>query len=313
MSDENTPAFRTTMRGYEPEAVDKYIAQLAGAVSTARREAAELGRRVEDLAASGKQRRQEPMPMATPTYAELGERITQMLTLAEEEANSIREKASSETEQKLSDIEASNAKARADADRYASETRSSADREAARIVEDARRNADQLLDEADREATARRREAEALYEDQRAKAAKAASDFEQTLAERRENAEKVFQEQSQRSDQELAAAQDRVANIRAESEHQMSEATRKVARLTAESEAKAEQIVADAISRADRIRAESEREVAAATQRRDAINAQLTNVRQMLATLSGTSASVGIPEPVGAGKDESGSDEGEDF
>ena len=37
MSDDNTPAFRTTMRGYEPEAVDKYIAQLAGAVGTARR------------------------------------------------------------------------------------------------------------------------------------------------------------------------------------------------------------------------------------------------------------------------------------
>jgi len=43
------------------------------------------------------------------------------------------------------------------------------------------------------------------------------------------------------------------------------------------------------MERADRIRSESDRELAAATQRRDAINAQLTNVRQMLATLSGTS------------------------
>jgi hypothetical protein len=45
------------------------------------------------------------------------------------------------------------------------------------------------------------------------------------------------------------------------------------------------------MERADRIRAESDRELAAATQRRDAINAQLTNVRQMLATLSGTAGS----------------------
>ena len=45
--------------------------------------------------------------------------------------------------------------------------------------------------------------------------------------------------------------------------------------------------MADAKARADRIRAESERELAAATQRRDSINAQLTNVRQMLSTLSG--------------------------
>ena len=53
--------------------------------------------------------------------------------------------------------------------------------------------------------------------------------------------------------------------------------------LIAEAEQKAEQIVAEAMARADRIRAESERELAAATQRRDSINAQLTNVRQMLA------------------------------
>ena len=39
---------------------------------------------------------------------------------------------------------------------------------------------------------------------------------------------------------------------------------------------------------ADRVRAESERELAAAAQRRDSINAQLANVRQMLATLTGT-------------------------
>ncbi len=61
MSDDNTPAFRTTMRGYEPEAVDKYIAQLAGAVSTARREAADLARRVEDLA---KRQQHAPPPSA---------------------------------------------------------------------------------------------------------------------------------------------------------------------------------------------------------------------------------------------------------
>ena len=39
--------------------------------------------------------------------------------------------------------------------------------------------------------------------------------------------------------------------------------------------------------RRPRASADSERELAAATQRRDSINAQLANVRQMLATLSG--------------------------
>ncbi len=45
--------------------------------------------------------------------------------------------------------------------------------------------------------------------------------------------------------------------------------------------------MAEAVARADRIRDESERELAAHIQRRNAINAQLTNVRQMLATLGG--------------------------
>ena len=45
--------------------------------------------------------------------------------------------------------------------------------------------------------------------------------------------------------------------------------------------------MADANAKADRIRSESERELAALTNRRDSINAQLTNVREMLATLTG--------------------------
>jgi hypothetical protein len=49
----------------------------------------------------------------------------------------------------------------------------------------------------------------------------------------------------------------------------------------------AEDIVADANAKADRVRSESERELAALTNRRDSINAQLTNVREMLATLTG--------------------------
>ena len=93
----------------------------------------------------------------------------------------------------------------------------------------------------------------------------------------------------------------------------MAEASRKAARVTAESESKAEQIVADAVARADRIRAESEREVAAATQRRDSINAQLTNVRQMLATLSGTTAAAIGSEPAGRSALNDGDSDGEDF
>ncbi|MEV6184324.1 cellulose-binding protein, partial [Streptomyces sp. NPDC052015] len=51
---------------------------------------------------------------------------------------------------------------------------------------------------------------------------------------------------------------------------------------------------------------ESERELAALTNRRDSINAQLTNVREMLATLTGAAvAAAGTPstddEPISRG------------
>jgi regulator of protease activity HflC (stomatin/prohibitin superfamily) len=86
--------------------------------------------------------------------------------------------------------------------------------------------------------------------------------------------------------------------LRSETEKANAESNRKASRTLAEAEQKAEQIVAEAVARAGRIRSESERELAAATQRRDSINAQLTNVRQMLATLSGTSSTnVELDEP----------------
>ncbi len=62
--------------------------------------------------------------------------------------------------------------------------------------------------------------------------------------------------------------------------------------------------MADANAKADRIRSESERELAALTNRRDSINAQLTNVREMLASLTGAAVAAGSPaddEPVSRG------------
>ena len=52
-------------------------------------------------------------------------------------------------------------------------------------------------------------------------------------------------------------------------------------------EAQADQIVSEARDHASRVREESDRELAAASAQRDSISAQLSNVRQMLATLGG--------------------------
>jgi len=285
----DTPMFRTTMRGYEPSAVEHRIAELNAALHAAHQHATQLTDQVRELTALAEDaslRAAQHTP-ATVTFADFGERVGQILALAEEEAAQIRSSATEEIEARLAEIESSTIKRRADADRYASETRGAAEREAGRIVEEAKRSADQLLDDADRQATARGEEAEALYELQRERAAKAGADFEQTLASRRDKAEKVFQDRTALAEQQLATAEHQVAQLRAETEESTNAALARAQRLTAESKASAEQIIAEAVARADRIRSESERELLAATQRRDSINAQLANVRHMLATLSG--------------------------
>lgn len=64
------------------------------------------------------------------------------------------------------------------------------------------------------------------------------------------------------------------------------------------------QMLSSAKERAEKVRRESERELAAAAARRDAITAQLANVRQMLGTLGSTSVFNPLSELEAAAGDE---------
>jgi hypothetical protein len=85
----------------------------------------------------------------------------------------------------------------------------------------------------------------------------------------------------------LDALEREIEKSRADASAAHDEAFRETRRMLEEGEQKAAAIVNDAKAVAARVRADSERELAAATQRRDSINAQLANVRQMLTTLTG--------------------------
>ena len=86
--------------------------------------------------------------------------------------------------------------------------------------------------------------------------------------------------------------------MRSEGETERADVTRESNRLLAEAQEQAEALVADAKGTAARVRADSDRELAAASQRRDAINQQLANVRQMLSALTGAvpAAALEVPE-----------------
>ncbi len=300
-----TPRFRSVLRGYEPTQVDQRLAELGHALRSAQGELQQQRAAADDLQGAVSRltherdealaaTRSRPAEAQASTFEDLGGRIAEILGLARAEADDIRRSATESVSGLRLDAETQAAALREEADRYATDTRSAADDQAARMIENAQHQADELLDGAARAASARREETEALYEQQRAAAAAGAADFETTLAEHRQRAEVHFSTQSEAADAALRDAQDRTESARTEADQAAADAQRDAEQLLADARQQADGLIASAKNRADRVRKESERELSAATSHRDSINAQLTDVRQMLQTLSGAAPSAAL-------------------
>jgi cell division septum initiation protein DivIVA len=283
--------FRVVLRGYEPAEVDRVVAALEARAEEADARVTALEAKVSEAASAS------TTPAEPPSYEHLGERVGQILALAEHEALEMRDRAGAETEGIRKLAEQAATEVRDAADQYAEQRKRDADTEATRLLADARRAADEERDAAERDAAARRQEGEALFEQQRADAAAAAADFETTLAERRERTAAEFRHQQSVTQGQLDDLAQQVESSRAAAQKEQESAEAQARRTIVEAEERADTIIREAKAAADRIRSDSDRELAAATQRRDSINAQLTNVRQMLATLSG-SATGFIVDPI---------------
>ena len=151
-------------------------------------------------------------------------------------------------------------------------------------------------------------EAKELVGKARAEAAATAAELERTLAERHEKAAVDFAEQLAANEAAIARAEEHRAAIDAEAERiriagqAQAEAIARAAQEEAEAITRAAQdkavaTVSAARDQAEKVRRESDRELQAATSRRDAITAQLANVRQMLATLGETSVADPLAQP----------------
>ncbi|MDR2930359.1 MAG: hypothetical protein LBV06_05585 [Propionibacteriaceae bacterium] len=294
------PTFRMILRGYDPEEVNAAFEDLTKELEAARTTSNGQDADVSELQATVDQLQQELDEMSLytadleeraaqapkpPTFDDLGSRISQMLSLAQAESQDVRSTAKSEAEKLTLDTQSAVEQSRADAEAYASEVRTKADSEATRIITQAQREAEGILDQADREALARREEAEAIYENQRARAAVAAADFEKTLAERRDEAAKDFASQMKAQDEAMQRAEESLYAIQEEAERYKAEAQEQADATIKDANNQGNEILKQAKAAAERIRRESEREVQAASARRDAITLQLSNVRQMLATM----------------------------
>jgi cell division septum initiation protein DivIVA len=161
---ENMPNFAEARRGgYDPGQVTAYVGGLIREMEAAHSKVGELTRVVEKLHQENTTYKQK----AGSRYSGFGERIDQILVLAETEAAEVRQAATSEAERLKAEVE----------------------KWAASLWEDSKRQAEGIRADAERDALATRSEAQAYFESQRTNAAKVAAELEATIANRREQAE----------------------------------------------------------------------------------------------------------------------------
>ena len=85
--------FRVVLRGYEPAEVDRVVAGLKERVAEAESAVVRLEQRVAEASSASSATPGEP-----PSYEHLGERVGQILALADEEARDMRDRVGAETE-----------------------------------------------------------------------------------------------------------------------------------------------------------------------------------------------------------------------
>ena len=258
---ENMPNFAEARRGgYDQAQVAAYVGGLIREMEAAHSKVGELTRVVEKLHAENNTFRQK----AGSRYSGFGERIDQILVLAESEAAEVRQAATSEAERLKAEVE----------------------KWAASLWEDSKRQAEGIRADAERDALATRSEAQSYFEAQRTNAAKVAAELEATIANRREQAEQEIGDRLSAVTRQVAAGEEHAAQIRVDAERLRSETELVSNKRLADAERRAHEIVEEARANADRIRADSERELAAAMERRDLIDTQLGNLRHALSALS---------------------------
>jgi len=288
---ETPPAFDIVLRGYERRQVDEHLAALLAERHVADNRISGLEKQVGRMRQEIETTRHE---QSEPSYAGLGARVEKILRLAEEEARDVRAEAqaAAERERALAADEAAGARTQAEED--AQRRIAEGEQAAARLLEQGRKQAAMIRSEATDDATAKLGEAENVVEEARAKAAQVASEVEAKLAKRREQAERDMVTRQESAERRLVETSEKADQLRLEAQKLRDDAERRAKQLLEAARRESEDLVADARAKAERTRLESERELAALTHRRDSINAQLSNVREMLATLTGSAA--GLPQ-----------------
>lgn len=287
--------FTAARRGYAPEQVDHALTALTAQRDEAWQRLSVLGAHIRELENRLAEARQAAADVPAPDFTTLSEQAGGLLTIAENEAQAVRDKAERFAEDTRDSVyEAGQARGKA-ATEYAAATHAEAEQAARRTEERTRAEAEKLRGEADRDARAVRDAATAEAAKVRVEAAEAGERAEARLAELRREADQRFA-----AEDAAAAAEEAKITVAAERRLREAEQHREtvlgqIKQTDTEAQAKADQLIDAARREAGRITAQSAQERADFDKRLETVQTHLDHIKGTLASLTGKA--VGMIEP----------------
>lgn len=274
-------------RGYHPEQVDMYVADLSVERDAAWERAARLTVLANDMDAEAARLRAAADGLGPATYEALGDGAQELFRVVEAEAADVRDRgeaaARGEYEAAERDGRAMRDQARAEAqqrlavaDEMAQGTRDLAERQAADLRDAARAEADRLDADAQR-----------ALDGVRQDIARSFAELEKEQRERLDALEHELAEREAGIDGRLTDLMGQAERLLATAQQAHTDAFDDARRMRSDAEAAADEIIARAHATEERVTHDSERSLRAHESNRDEIRAHLANVRTSLATLTG--------------------------
>ncbi|MGA4849359.1 cellulose-binding protein [Streptomyces sp. G5(2025)] len=282
-------------RGYRPQQVEAYAAGLSEERDEAWERAARLTVLAKDMEAEAERLREVVSRLAPQTYETLGGRARQILALAEEEADAVREAARAEALAATEVAEAAAREVREAARAYAEEVGAQADEWVGRRLGEDRATADEARISARRDVKEWRGEALAALRETRRRCEGLLAEQEKEQAERWEAAGREIAGREAAVDardaERLGAAEVRLV----EAERVFAEAREAARHRREDAQALAAEIVAGARLREERIARETERVLREHGEEWDEVRAHMDHVRGSLAALTGRAPAEDTP------------------
>ena len=280
---------RKTLRLKEDEVsrLTARVRELEGALAATRDELASTSTQLAEAHAS-------PRVLVEGDYSTLGPRISQILTLAEEEAAALRSTAQDEAEELRRVTHEQTTRLRERTEAECTRTTEEARAEATALVAGAKDEAAAILEHAQQESRVRREEASARHEEAVARSAQLVGEVERDLAARREAVLSELEGQRTTQAERQAAAEARIEATEAEADTIAERARTRADEVLARARREADTLLSEARARVERIRRDGEREIAALTERREAVSSQLAHLRGLLGAVGGSEE---VPAP----------------